>query len=87
VHRFFKDRITRRRKNSDFKRTYGYTADGRIAIPFPISRATAVRAEVKADAIPGVSVTLVYLSLAFEANPFLQIGRAEMKCCACSTLA
>ena len=86
VHRFFKNRVTWRGEHSDFERAYGYPADGRIAIPLPISRATAGRAEVKADAIPGISFALLYFALAFETNPFFQIRRAEMECCACSAL-
>jgi hypothetical protein len=86
VHRFLKNRVTWRRESSDLECAYGNPADGRIAIPFPISRATAVRAEMKTDAIPGVSVALVYFVVAFETNPCFQIRRAEVECCACSAL-
>ena len=86
VHRLFKNRVTWRGKRSDFERAYGYPADGRITIPLPISRATAGRAEVKADAIPGISLALVYSALAFETDPLFQIRRAEMECCPCSAL-
>jgi hypothetical protein len=86
VHRFLKNRVAWRRESSDLERAYGYPADGRIAIPFPISRATAVRAEVKADTISRISFPLVYFTRAFETDPFFQVRRAEVECCACPAL-
>jgi hypothetical protein len=86
VHRFLKNRVTWRGESSDLERAYGNPADGRIAIPFPISRATAIRAEMKTDGIPGVSFALVYFAVPFETNPCFQIRRAEVECCACSAL-
>ena len=86
VHRFVKNRVTWRRESSDLERAYGNPADGRIAIPLPVNRATAIRAEMETDAIAGVSLALVYLAVAFETNPCFQIRRSQVEGCAWSAL-
>jgi hypothetical protein len=51
IHRLLPDRIAGRRKDRGVKRTHSYSADGRVAISFPMERGAAIRAEMKSNAI------------------------------------
>jgi hypothetical protein len=87
IHRLLPDRIAGRRKGRGVKRTHSYSADGRVAISFPIECGAAIRAEMKPNAITTVGVALVNLPFTVEPHPIFRITRAEMESCASPTLA
>jgi hypothetical protein len=63
MHRLFPDRIAGRREGRCLECAHGDPTDHRIAVPFPIQRAAAIRAEMKSNAIAAVGVALVNLPL------------------------
>ena len=79
IHRLLPDRVAGRRKGRRVERTYSDPADRRIAVPFPIERAAAIRAEMKSNAIAAVGIALVNLPLTVEPHPLFWIARAEME--------
>jgi hypothetical protein len=79
ILRLFPDRIAGRWKGRRVERAYGHTADRGVAIPFPIERAAAIRAEMKSDAIAAVGTAFVDFPLAIEPHPMFGITRTEME--------
>ena len=87
VHPFLPDRIARRRKRRRVKRAHCDSADGGVAVSFPVQGATAVRAEMKSNAVAAVGVAVIDLPFAVKPDPLFRIARSEMKGGAGATLA
>jgi len=79
IDRLLPDRVARRWEGRCVKRAHRDPADRRIAVPFPIERAAAIRAEMKSNAIAAVGVAFIDLPLAIEPHPFFRIRRAEVE--------
>jgi len=79
IHRLFPDRIAGRREGRGVKRTHSYSADGRVAISFPIKRGAAIRAEMKSNPITTVGVALVNPSIPIEPHLLFRKICAEME--------
>jgi hypothetical protein len=79
VHPLLPDRVAGRCKRRGVERAHRDTADTRVAVPFPVQRAAAVRAEMKPNAVAAVGIALIDLPLAVKPDPLFQIARTEMK--------
>src|SRR5947207_1233983 len=84
MHRFFPDRVARRREGIHREGIHREGADrdavdGRVAIALPVQVAAARRAEMKADLVAAVGAAREDFAFALEPHALLQIGRAEMK--------
>jgi hypothetical protein len=79
VHRLLPNRVARRGEGRRVKRAHRDPADRRIAVPFPIQGAAAVRAKMKSNAIAAIGIALINLALTVEMHPRFRIGRAEME--------
>src|SRR5215471_10089048 len=80
-------RIGRQREIWIGKAAHGDPTQSRVAIAFPIQIAAAIGAEVKADPVAAIAVTLVNVSRTLKPHAVLQIGRAQMEGGAGSALA
>jgi hypothetical protein len=87
MHRLLPNRVAGRRESRDIESAHGHSADRRVAVPFPIERAAAIRAEMKSNAITAVGIALVNLPLTVEPHPIFRITRTEMESGASPTLA
>src|SRR5690348_4307683 len=87
MHRLLPDRVAGRWKYRCVKRTHGDSADRWVAVPFPINRAAAIRAEKKSNAVAAVGVALVDLPVAVKTHPLFGICRTEMESRAGTALA
>src|SRR5438477_10186788 len=79
MHRFFPDRVARRREGIHREGADRDAADGGVAIALPVQVAAAMRAEGKADLVAAVGAAREDFAFALEPHALLQIGRAEMK--------
>ena len=87
MHRLLPNRVAGRRESRDIESAHGHSADRRIAVPFPIERGAAIRAEMKSNPITAVGVALVNLPLTVEPDPLFRITRTEMETDAGAALA
>src|SRR5215831_3442276 len=79
IHRLLPNRVAGRWKGRGVEGAHRDPADFRVAVSFPIERAAAIRAKVKANAITTVGFALIDLALAFDPHPLFRIGCAEME--------